>query len=67
MSNQNHTIDKSKRHPSHIAYAVRDYDGGSEWNRIGVSWESKDGEGFVLQLNAVPLDGRIVLRTPKDK
>lgn len=55
--------------PTHIAYQVRD--GGSKgfWNRIGVAWQHKDGNGFNIQLECMPFDGRITLRValdPKD-
>jgi len=32
------------------------------WNRIGAAWAHADGKGFNLQIEAVPLDGRITLR-----
>lgn len=62
-------INHSKKHPSHIAYQVTDAkDGGKGfWNRIGAAWATKDGKGFTLQLNSVPLDGKIVLRVPEQK
>ncbi len=54
------------RSPSHIAYQVRDAGNGkSFWNRVGVVWTNRDG-GFTVQLEAVPLDGRIVCQ-PADK
>jgi hypothetical protein len=60
----NANIDHSKKRPAYVAYTVRDAKDDSYWTRIGVCWASKDGKGFVLQLNAVPLDGRVVLREP---
>jgi hypothetical protein len=60
--------DHSKKLPSHIAYQVREgKDKESYWTRIGVAWTTKDGKGFTIQLNAVPLDGKIVLRVPEPK
>ena len=54
--------------PSHIAYHVRNREGGKGfWRRIGSAWAHKDGNGFNIQIEAVPLDGRIVLRTPSEK
>ena len=54
--------------PSHIAYHVRDIaDGKSFWTRIGSAWAHQDGKGFNLQLEVVPLDGRISLRVVNDK
>ena len=52
--------------PSHIAYHVRDSQSGKGfWNRVGVAWTNKDG-GFTVQLDCLPLDGRIVCQ-PADK
>jgi hypothetical protein len=55
--------------PSHIAYQVRDGKGQEKgfWTRIGVAWTSRDEKGFVIQLNAIPLDGKIVLRLAESK
>lgn len=66
MSDTAH-IDHSKKHPAYIAHSVRDAgDGKSYWNRVGVAWANKNGKGFVLQLEAVPLDGRVVLVPPSN-
>lgn len=48
--------------PTHVAYQIRDGKDESIWTRIGAAWRHKDGKGFNLQLDAVPLDGRITLR-----
>jgi hypothetical protein len=48
--------------PTHIAYQIRDGKDEGIWTRIGAAWRHKDGKGFNLQLDAVPLDGRITLR-----
>ena len=54
--------------PSHIAYQVRDREGRkSFWTRIGSAWPHADGKGFNIQIDAVPLDGRITLRLPTEK
>ena len=49
--------------PTHIAYHVRETkDGNGFWTRIGSAWTNKDGKGFNIQIETVPLDGRITLR-----
>ena len=52
--------------PTHIAYAVRNFekDGkqDSDWLRIGAAWSHKDGKGFDVNLDALPVGGRVVLR-----
>ena len=53
--------------PSHVAYQVRDGKGKSFWTRIGVAWAHADSQGFNVQLEAVPLDGRISLRVASEK
>lgn len=54
--------------PSHIAYQVRDREGRKAfWTRIGSAWAHQDGSGFNIQLDAVPLDGRITLRVASEK
>jgi hypothetical protein len=32
-----------------------------------VAWKHKDGNGFNIQIECVPLDGRITLRVATDK
>lgn len=52
--------------PSHTAYTVREgKDEQSYFNRIGAAFEHKDRNGFNIQLSALPVDGRIMLRTHK--
>lgn len=54
---------KSKA-PTHVAYHVRELsDDKSFWARIGSAWEHADRQGFNIQIETVPLSGRIVLRT----
>lgn len=56
----------SSRTPSHVAYSVRDVPGGKGfWNRIGVAWTNRDG-GLTVQLDCLPLDGRVVCQ-PADR
>mgnify|MGYP001344927372 CR=1 FL=1 len=55
--------------PSHVVYAVRDRGEGQKafWTRIGSAWPHQDGQGFNVQLECLPLDGRITLRIPSEK
>lgn len=54
---------EKKTPPALIAYHVPDRE-GAPWNRIGAAWDHKDGDGFTLQLDLMPMSGgRIVLRT----
>ena len=54
--------------PTHAAYHVCDRKGGDAiWTRIGSAWQHADGKGFNIQIETVPLDGRISLRVPSEK
>jgi len=60
---------KNSKGPSHIAYHIRD--GGEDnkgyFNRIGSVWPHKDGQGFNIQLDSVPVDGRITVRSVQER
>jgi len=57
----------SNKAPSHHAYHVRGREGEKGfWTRIGAAWQHKDGKGFNVQLDCVPLDGAIQLRVATD-
>jgi hypothetical protein len=68
MSTTN-TSERASKSPSHVAYHVRDREGGKAfWTRIGSVWEHGDGKGFNIQLDGlVPLDGRISIRVASEK
>ncbi|MBK9011096.1 hypothetical protein [Novosphingobium sp.] len=36
------------------------------WTKVGAAWFHRDRKGVSLQLEVVPINGRIVLRTPLD-
>src|SRR5262249_51571273 len=58
--NTNNETNGSK--PSHYVYQVLDQkDGKSFWRRIGSAWSQK-GDGLKVQLECLPLVGRLILR-----
>ncbi len=57
----------TSKSPTHIAYHVRDGKDKGFFTRIGAAWPHKDGNGFNLQLDIMPLDGKITLRTASEK
>jgi hypothetical protein len=58
----------ASKSPSHVAYHIRNREGADGiWTRIGSAWAHADGSGFNVQLDAMPLDGRITLRIASDK
>jgi hypothetical protein len=64
-ANQNETT--TSKTPTHFAYQVRSREGKkSIWTRIGSAWAHGDGSGFNIQLDAVPIDGKITLRVPTE-
>lgn len=50
------------RRPTHRLYRVTGDGAAAIWTPIGAAWPNKDGKGFNLNCDAVPLTGRIVLR-----
>ena len=34
----------------------------SSWTRVGVAFPHDDGKGFQVQLKALPIDGKLVIR-----
>ena len=34
------------------------------WTKVGAAWPHRDGKGLSLQLDVMPMNGRIVLRQP---
>jgi hypothetical protein len=66
MSNNQH--EQAAKAPTHIAYTVREREGSKGfWTRIGSVWPHNDGKGFSLQLDALPIDGRIAIRVTSEK
>lgn len=69
MTTSENNTNEEKKAPAFIAYHVPDRE-KAPWTRIGAAWTHKDGEGFNLQLDLVPVaTGKVVLRTydPKEE
>ena len=58
---------KASKAPSHIAYHIVKRGDKSFTNPVGAMWAHGKGGGFNLQLDVVPLDGRITLFIPSEK
>jgi len=68
MTDSTETQTVTSKSPSHYAYNVRNREGGDNyWIRIGSAWAHADGKGFNIQIETVPLDGRITLRVASEK
>lgn len=53
--------------PTLYAYAVKDRgkDQKGIWTRVGAAWPHENGKGFTVELEAFPVNGRLVLTEPK--
>ena len=56
--------EQKKKSPDLIAYNVTERNEQAFWNRIGAAWKTKSG-GYTIKLEALPLNGEIVLHPPK--
>lgn len=50
------------RKPTHRIYRVSGEGKSAFWTPIGAAWPNRDGNGFSISYDAVPLTGRIVMR-----
>jgi hypothetical protein len=57
----------AKTLPSHGVFVVEGEGEKAFWTKIGCAWSHADNQGFNVTLSAVPLSGRIVLRTRKQE
>ena len=48
--------------PAFILYRVDGEGQAANWTKIGAAWPNRDGKGFNIRCEAVPLQGRIVMR-----
>jgi hypothetical protein len=54
--------------PSYRAYTVVKREGQQDfWLNIGAAFTHQDGAGFTIALQALPIDGKVVLRQPKSE
>ena len=53
--------------PNYTAYTVIKRGEGQDdfWLAIGAAFQHQDGDGFNIVLQALPINGKIVLRLPK--
>lgn len=55
------------RKPTHRLFRVVGDGEHSIWTPIGAAWPNKDGQGFSINCEAMPLSGRIVMRAITDR
>lgn len=57
----------SKAKPDFYVYTVVQREGQDPfWHKIGAAWENKDEKGYSVSLDSLPINGRLVLRVPKE-
>jgi len=50
------------RKPTHRIYRVTGDGKAANWTPIGAAWPNRDGDGFSIACDAVPLTGRVIMR-----
>jgi hypothetical protein len=67
----NPNTQKSGNQPSHLVYHVEERGDNNQdiWTRIGAMWPHKDGKGFNLQLQFLPVNssGKLAIRLNEPK
>jgi hypothetical protein len=58
---------ESTNTPAFILYCVEGNGQNANWTKIGAAWPNRDGKGFSIRCEAVPLQGRIVMRAYSPK
>jgi hypothetical protein len=71
LSPRRNIMTDSKK-PTHRAFIVKSFTDKagkekSRWLDIGSVWTHRDGKGFDVNLEALPTDGRIVIRLDEPK
>jgi hypothetical protein len=57
----------TSQQPAYRAYTVIKREGQDDfWLSIGAAFMHQDGDGYNVVLQALPIDGKVVLRLPKD-
>ncbi|MFK4411060.1 hypothetical protein ABH991_008152 [Bradyrhizobium ottawaense] len=51
---------------THEAFVVTGEGESAFWTKLGAAWPHDDGKGFNVELIALPVSGRIVIRERKD-
>jgi hypothetical protein len=65
MAGKSSSSSKSKK-PSHEAFVVTGEGEDAFWTKIGAVWPHDDGKGFNVELIALPVAGRLVIRERKE-
>jgi hypothetical protein len=55
-----------KKKPTHEAFVVTGEGDSAFWTRVGAVWSHEDARGFNIELVALPVGGRLVVRERKE-
>ncbi len=64
MTRTTPTTTAEPKQPDFYAWHVTNKGDDSFWTKVGAAWPHRDGKGLSLQLDVMPMNGRIVLRQP---
>lgn len=57
----------TNRQPALRAYVVTGDGENAIWIAVGAAWTTRNGEGYTVQLDALPTNGRLVLMPPRQR
>lgn len=67
MAKNETTSAPARNLPTHGVYVVEGEGDRAFWTKVGAAWPHNDGNGFNVTLTAVPLSGRLVIRSRIEK
>lgn len=67
MAKTETTAAPAKNIPSHGVYVVEGEGENAFWVKVGCAWSHADGEGYNVTLTALPVNGRLVIRTRRER
>ena len=56
-----------KSRPTHTVYVVEGEGDSAFWTKVGAAWRHEDGEGFNIELDSFPKDGKVVVRSVQER
>jgi len=57
----------TKNYPSHGVFVVEGDGDRAYWTKVGCAWAHNDGQGYNVQLSAIPVGGRLIIRAKKEE
>jgi len=53
--------------PTHRLYIVTGDGKNASWKEVAAAWQHRDGKGFNIVLDVLPIAGKLVMREAKDR